>query len=176
MPTQIKYLFLLSSFICFMSACYLLWQRQAPINAPSEINYDTDTILPLQIIFPSQNLSLPIFPVDKEGEHLPTIDNGICFLKNSSLPNQSGIGLYYGHNWLSLLGKLKQVKLGQTIIIKLSNHQEYQYLIDQIAIINPDDQFLPESNSDSRLVIYTCAGIFDEKRLLVSAKISSLPE
>lgn len=172
MPVIIKTLFLLLSFTCFFFAFH-----QLKIHfSPKEFIYETvkdETVYPSQIILPSQELSLPVYPVEKKNDHLPTIDNGVSFLKNSSIPGNFGTSLFYGHNWLSLLGKLKQVKIGQSIIIRLSNQKELQYSIDQISIVTPNDQFLPQSETESRLVIYTCAGIFDEKRLLVSAKLNS---
>jgi LPXTG-site transpeptidase (sortase) family protein len=175
MPTPIKSLFLFLSLICFFYSVLLIWQRQSPLTKPPEIQTESNPIYPQQILFPSQGLTLPIIPIDKEGKYLPTISNGVAFLKSSSLPGEPGISLFYGHNWLNLLGKLKQTKTGQKITIKYSESKQYQYSVDQVTIVNPDDHNLPQNDSSSRLIIYTCAGIFDEKRLLVSATISSNP-
>jgi LPXTG-site transpeptidase (sortase) family protein len=174
MLRQIKYFFFLLSLLFFFLAIKMLLIRQAP-KTYSYPQINTTFSGPYEINFPSLNLSLPIYSVTKEGDHLPTVSNGISFLDSSSLPGQPGITIFYGHNWLSLLGRLKQIKLGEELTVKLSDNKQYQYIVDQIAVVNPDDKYLPEDTSQSRLVIYTCAGIFDEKRLLVSAKISSLP-
>lgn len=103
-----------------------------------------------------------IYPaVQKEGEWQPD-SRGVSIHQN----------VIYGHNWNSILGNLVNVKPG--MIVEIRNKDSVKkYVVDFTQEIDPKSYDVVNQNTDNKIVIYTCSGIFDTKRfVVVASKIS----
>lgn len=114
-------------------------------------------------------IDLPIIPADMKGNIFPTTDLGVTLLVSSALPGEPGTSVFYGHNWPRLLGNLSAAQVGQSIQVTYLGAQ-YHYRISEITSVSPQTKLdLKKSESESELILYTCIGFFDSKRLLVKA-------
>jgi len=156
---------------CFLAVAFLLIQRFRPkpkILAPSQqelINLN----LPIQLTINDLGIFLPVYPVSNPNRQEETTTQGVSYLLESALPGQVGNSIFYGHNWPNLLGPLTQASPGQEIDLKLAGGQTQKYKINQIELIPSNHNYHPPQDQVARLIIYTCAGFFDQKRLVVLA-------
>ncbi len=81
-----------------------------------------------------------------------------------------GTNIYYAHNWPNLFGNLKKIKINDPIVIHFSNGQIKKYLVTQTESVWPSDTSILNQNNSETIIVYTCTGVFDIKRLVIVAK------
>lgn len=128
------------------------------------------TEIPTKIAINSISLLLPVEPVILKNTTWPTSQTGVSFLQNSGLLGKPGNLIFYGHNWKNLLGSLKEVNVGDSIILNNSSNQSFAYSVLYIAEVDSKDVSILKDTSDERITLYTCSGWLDKKRLVVVAK------
>jgi len=125
---------------------------------------------PKYLVIKDLDISLPVFSANppKNG-HWATTYEGVSFLNSSVIPGNRGNSIMYGHNWSSLLGKLKNAKPGMTVEVVFENGSNAKFNIQYIQVVPSNQSDILNDTDDVRLTIYTCTGILDSKRLVVTA-------
>lgn len=157
--------------INFLAVIFLVGQRYWPKKAWSANldQFNTDLRLPVNVYIKDLNLFLPIYTTKLENGDWPTINKGVAFLQDSSLPGQPGNSVFYGHNWPNLLGPLTKAKIGQEIDLQLANKEILRFVITKTELITPTSLFAFTETNEAQLIIYTCTDFFDQNRLIVFA-------
>lgn len=155
-------------FILFGSGLYIQTIIPTSIN-PIGAKETSNSQFPLAITINSINVNLPIVPSAKKSGKFETTKNGVTYLTDSVLPSETGNSVFYGHNWSNLLGKLKNVKRGDTIELKYLSGEVKTFTIDLITEM-PAEYAKVRLESDQKVMtIYTCSGFLDSKRIIVTA-------
>lgn len=128
--------------------------------------------IPTQISVPVVNINLNISPGIISGDDWTLYDDKASWLSTSATLGKGNV-IVYGHNLDNILGNLKNVKIGEDIIIH-SNEKEFLYNVTEKKAVSPNDT---ESvlSSENQLTLYTCDGAFDRKRLIVIGKPKTSP-
>ena len=148
---------------------------KVPITANNSDIRDLRTeisTVPTKIAINSISLSLPVEPTLIENGQWPTSQVGVSFLKNSGTIGLPGNLIFYGHNWKNLLGSLKKVKVGDSIVLNNSSNENFAYSVLYVAEVDPADVSILKDTADERITLYTCSGWLDNKRLVVVAQKS----
>lgn len=167
--------------LCILLGTYLLWQRNNPKRltffsfSPKKIqSLSAKKNQPDRLIIKSLNIDLPIIPAKIKDQKLETTTQGVSWLTASSIPGEKGNSILFGHNWSNLLGNLARAKPGQNIEIILKDKKIKSFIIDRIALVSPKDVSLLQPTDDVRITLYTCAGFFDQNRLVAVATFKDL--
>lgn len=127
---------------------------------------------PKAITIQDINVQLPIIPASIKDGIWETTDKGVSYLVQSPVPGSYGNSILYGHNWTKLLGKLVYIKPGQSFEIEFSDGSIEKFTIQTTAYVLPTDIAVLRQSKDSLVTLYTCAGPFDSKRFVVTARPS----
>lgn len=125
---------------------------------------------PVQIYFVEDNFALPVIPTSIQNGAWPVHDSVANFLLTSASPTQNSNIVIYGHNTRDALWILKRLKTGEEIVLTSESGSKYTYKVDQIFVTNPEDVAVVMPTDQEILTLYTCTGLFDQKRLVVRAK------
>jgi LPXTG-site transpeptidase (sortase) family protein len=139
-----------------------------------------------QTIVLSKETSDDIYPVSLELKQLsahydlekdtikyglwPLSDSHPVYLETSGTPEKPGNIVIYGHNTSKIFGNLSSVKEGSEVTIITNNNQSLTYKIDSIKKVFPQDVQILEQGREERITLFTCTGLFDSMRLVVSGK------
>ncbi|OGK15037.1 hypothetical protein A2690_02910 [Candidatus Roizmanbacteria bacterium RIFCSPHIGHO2_01_FULL_39_12b] len=123
---------------------------------------------PKQIIIKSLEISLPIKQTIIKNGVWEVFNEGASHLSTSGYPDENKPIIVYAHNRNNQFGKIDGLKKGDQIILSDGlNH--YLYLVSRQKVVEPSNtQALKESRGEI-LILYTCTGFADSKRLLVYA-------
>ena len=99
--------------------------------------------------------------------------NYVLYLPTSDKLGQGGNTILYAHNREKLFGNLKNVSIGDTVLLGDSHGKIYAYKVYSREYIKPYE--VEKINTDKRntVTLFTCDGWFDEERLVVKAEIIS---
>jgi len=165
----------LLSLVCFTSAGFLIYERFYPLSpvfaAASSEKSTASASVPVNLKISALGIDLPVVAARSVSGRFPTTREGITYLKDSSLPGEpAGVAVFYGHNWPRLLGNLKEIQVGQTITLGLQD-SEITYRVDSIVVVSPSEASVlsPVPDWAGRLILYTCSGFLDSRRLVVTA-------
>lgn len=125
---------------------------------------------PVEIIIPSIQIDLKVEPGQIKDRVWLISDSEATFLNTSAIPGTNGNTVIYGHNKKAIFGSLPYLSLGQKIIIKTKSGKIYNYIADQKYFVGPDRVDLVSPKNSDELTIYTCWGLFDSQRAIVTAK------
>jgi len=130
---------------------------------------------PNHVIIPSMLLDQPIL----EGPVKDTykiLANGIWRWPDSSTPDKGSNTVLIGHRFTYTQPKgvfyyLNKVKIGDEIGVWWNN-QLFDYKVNTITEVSPDDTAIENPTTDSRLTIFTCTPLWLPKdRLVVTAEL-----
>ncbi len=153
----------------FGAACFLMWQHQSPLrHLPLTAEQTTLTAepVPTHITISSQEISTPITPAYITSGQWETSDTSISLLSNPETINTSAGAILYGHNWNSLFGKLDETNIGDKVELIFSDSSKKTYYIQTKTVVHPRDV---AALKEGDLILYTCTGFLDSKRLIVWA-------
>lgn len=164
MKFNLSLILLTGTLVCFAGTAYLIWLRFTPITvSKSSISHTT------VISLPDLSISLPVTDANVSKDHWPVSSNSLIHIIGTPQPGDPGNSIIYGHNWPNLLGPIKKAQLGQIINIASPSGQIKTFKIYAIQTVTPQQADLLKPSSDIRLTLYTCTGLFDTKRLVISA-------
>jgi hypothetical protein len=168
---------LLIIFMCFLSfltvtqATFMTLQRVLirPSQHPALVKNRvlTDLNQPVAVTIPHKPESLHVVPSLIQNGEWSVSDQGVSLLKNPAGGPQGHI--LYGHNWNSVLGQLQQAQIGEEISLTYQNGTEEVFVINSIFTVSSDRLDVLELAQPQKLLMYTCAGFLDTKRLVVLA-------
>lgn len=165
--------------ICIITAGVLFWQRNNPNrlvfkNPPSSVKVKgTRQSAPSRLIIREANIDLAIFPAKIRRQKWDLTADGASWLDISSIPGEAGNSIIYGHNWTNILGNLTSVKPGQQVKIIFKDGSEKIFTVESTATVSPDNVTVLNQTKDRRITIYTCTGLFDNKRFIVVAIVKA---
>lgn len=155
--------------------CFLIFQKYNPRQlsfddyvAPS-VQPENGVLSASRLEIRSLEINLAIIPATKNKNRWEMTDKGVSYLSSSPLPGDLGNSIMYGHNWVSILGKLGQIKIGDKIIVTMSDGSEREFVVTIIKNVTPDETSVLDQTEDKRITLYTCFGFLDSKRLVVVA-------
>lgn len=152
-----------------------LWRRNDPGRLQFTGEYISESknpdalVVPTGIVMQDAGIKLPIVPADTNGEYWETTPEGVSYLLSSAIPGEQGNSIFYGHNWGSSLGNLHKVRVGQIVEIYFSDGTTRRFQIAYIQEVKPDNISVLAETNDRRITVYTCSGLFDQNRLVVTA-------
>lgn len=144
-------------------------QQLAFTHLPRQEVSQIKNAVPSKIEIPSLKLSLPIFPAEIINNEWVTTDKGVSYVMSSPLPGEKGNSILYGHNFSNILGKLPNIKPGETITITFTNGIKQTFVTDKTAVVTPSDSSVLATTDEPAITIYTCTGFLDSKRFVVKA-------
>jgi LPXTG-site transpeptidase (sortase) family protein len=100
----------------------------------------------------------------------PLSDSNPTYLESSGIPGSSGNIIIYGHNKPAIFGNLSALKEGSEVHLTTNNNQTLTYKINSIKKVFPQDVEILQQGSEEQLTLFTCTGLFDSMRLVVSGK------
>ncbi len=143
----------LLSLLFFIWAGFLIWQRNAPLPpAPTPVSISQ----PMTLSLPDLNISLPVLVE-------PLTPKGVTFE-----PHGNNL-VFYGHNWLNILGSLKKAQVGQRIVIGYADGTAKQFEIKTLSVVSGSDIEILQPTTYEVLTLYTCTGFLDRERLIATA-------
>ena len=145
----------------------LSFKSQPQIEESTKNNHGA---LPKYITIAGTSISLPIIPSTIEDQTWETTEEGVSYLTMSPVPGEKGNSILYGHNWTDLLGPLTEVKPGQTIRIRYEDDSQKTFMVENTATVSPNDTSILMASAEPMMTIYTCTGLFDSKRFVVTAR------
>ncbi len=122
------------------------------------------------IAIPKINKLLDITDGTFDGKRWVVSEEGVSYYTQSSLPQQGGNTVLYGHNKAAILGGLTKLKFGDKIELTLNNGDVVVYEVYETKTIKPTDVDILNQTTEPRLTIYTCSGFLDSARFVVLAK------
>lgn len=154
----------------------LYWQRIAPREvAFTQSDWQSfptvykGDLFPTVLTISDLGITLPIYPAEVTNNKWQTTDKGVSYLTSTPIPGNEGNSVIYGHNWHNLLGNLLKAKIGQQITVVFSDGSKRNFKISFIQEVGPNQTDILKSSSDKRITLYTCSGILDSKRFVVTA-------
>jgi len=99
--------------------------------------------------------------------------NYVLYLPTSDKLGQGGNTILYAHSRDKLFGNLKKVSIGDQVILGDANGKIYNYSIYSMEYVRPYQMEKIDTNLKDTVTLFTCDGWFDEKRLVVKAKMTS---
>lgn len=124
---------------------------------------------PISLYITRFDLRLPIKETTIKNGRWEIFEEGVSHLSTSADPGISGAIILYGHNKKNILGPLSGVTIGDPINIKASDGKEYSYIVKEKLVVNPNQVEILDSGKKEMLILYTCTGFADTRRLVVKA-------
>ena len=158
----------------FFFGTFLVWQRTTPVKKVIAQAQNTSvSTFPVEIKIPKAGIDLPIFGSAIVHGSWQTTTYGVSYLTTSPLPGEVGNSVMYGHNWRSLLGPMKVVKPGDEIDVILADRSIRKFIVYFVSVVTPDETHIYKNTTDNRLTLYTCTGLLDSRRLVVTAILAT---
>lgn len=159
--------------VLFLSlAILLIANRYTPIlptQSASSLVIQPGSTLPTHVQIESNGPQLELLPAKIENSQWETTESGVSILTN---PEYLGLSkstmVLYGHNWPRLFGPLHTLKKNSTISVKIGGRWK-QYEVSKTHVVAPTDLGVLYTLPPDSIVMYTCTGILDRKRLIVLA-------
>lgn len=178
MLKDIRLLCFIVGIVLIFYSLFSLWKR----NDPSRLQFNAENLISetmpqngekiaTGIVIESIGVSLPVIPARKNGNLWETTPNGVSHLVSSPTPGEAGNSIMYGHNWGSILKNLYKAKKGDKIVIYFSDGSKSEFEINALVEVSPDEASLLAPTARPILTLYTCSGLFDQKRLVATASL-----
>lgn len=124
-------------------------------------NYSNSKVV--EVMIPFVYINSPVVKGGVKGGKWMLSNNHVMSIQNN------GNFILYAHNKKGLFKNLKDVSLEDLVIVKKQDGNIYTYKIYSIEKIDPSDVEKVYSNNKNVLILYTCTGLFDTKRLVLKA-------
>ncbi len=126
-------------------------------------------IFPTQLEFEDVGRKTPVIIGNFKENEWQTANDFALYLNSSGIPGQNGNIVIYGHNTNRVFGYLSTVKIGNKIKLTTNNHNVINYRITSINNVMPSDvDVLKQTDKEEQITIFTCSGLFDSLRLIVT--------
>lgn len=124
-------------------------------------------VVPVQIGF--KNTFIPLVVGKIVDGVWPLSNNSAVYLDGSGQIGKTGNAVIYGHDTNKVFSGLKKLIPGDQITLRTKEGDEYIYQIELVQTITPDQTHILAPTSDERITLYTCEGIFSQKRRVLVA-------
>lgn len=96
--------------------------------------------------------------------------NYALYLPTSEKLGQGGNTVLYAHNREKLFGNLKNVSIGDIVLLGDNDGNIYNYRVYSMEYIKPYQVEKINTDKSNTVTLFTCDGWFDEERLVVKAE------
>lgn len=105
-----------------------------------------------------------------------TLDKTPGWLETSAYPGKEGVCVIYGHRNRNHLQVLKDIDFGDTITITLADGTVFNYSVESIRILDPDEELRVPFISGQHLMLTTCfpfyyTGHAQQKFVLIASQL-----
>lgn len=125
--------------------------------------------IPTFISIPSVSIGLPVSQTSIINGIWEIDKNGVSHLSSSAYPGDNKGVIMYAHNTHDRFEKLHLVNIGDQIAVTTRDSKLYKYKVSSILVVSPNEVDVLMTDSES-LILYTCTGFADLKRLVVIAE------
>lgn len=171
---------LVLAFACLVASGYWYFQRYGyfvpkpakvigSVQVAGAASYSGELTAPSSIALPNLGISLPVVITYMDGKRWPTTPSGVSYLANSALPGDMGNAVFYGHNWPSILGNLKNTKVGDQLTVQYQDGRSRSFTVDKVFVVGPNATEILAQSETPKITLYTCTGFLDMQRLVVTA-------
>ncbi|OGE45316.1 hypothetical protein A3B39_04510 [Candidatus Daviesbacteria bacterium RIFCSPLOWO2_01_FULL_37_10] len=137
---------------------------------PNQVNISKEsTNRPVFISIPNKQVSLTVTDSKIINNKWETSQTGASHLSVSANPGTPGNIVIFGHNKQALFGKIRQLKLGDSIYLTDNNGKKYGYNVVEILTVRPSQIEVLNKTDYEVLTLYTCSGFADSLRFIVKA-------
>lgn len=144
-------------------------------NAPESVR-EVQFFWPTKIVISKINLAAPVVPGGIiNGDWILSFDSA-QYLPTSGKPGEGFNTIIYAHRLPNLFAKLYEVMPGDRIEITDGAGHVFIYKIYAIESIDPKETFKLFSPIPNNLTLFTCDGWWDQKRLVVKARMNLFDE
>lgn len=145
---------------------------KTPADSDPSNPHNANLARPTNIEIPRVRVNLSITPglISDKGVWQIS-DTGASFLNSSAFPGANSNVVIYGHNKTNLLGPLRWIKPGDTIIIQTEDGKSWKYQVQETLTVSPDEISVVMPTEKEVLTVYTCTGFLDSQRFVVRAKL-----
>ena len=123
--------------------------------------------VPRAIRFPTLDMGQKIKPAGVVGNQWDTYEDAVSWLNTSAMLKSGGNIVLFGHNKKHLLGKMRDLQVGDPIVLTAGLDTKSYRVTQKIEVEPQELKYV--LNREDRLTIYTCSGPFDSLRLFVIA-------
>lgn len=131
--------------------------------------HDTSATDPTTIQFLPSQYSLPVNRTTIAENKWEIAPEGASYLSTSARPGEKGSIIIYAHNTKNRFAILKDLEEGDTISIKAKNGELHSYAVREKLTVKPSNTSVLDSPDRETLILYTCTGFADTKRLVIKA-------
>jgi LPXTG-site transpeptidase (sortase) family protein len=96
--------------------------------------------------------------------------NYVLYLPTSGKLGQGGNTVIYAHNREKLFGNLKNVSIGDVVMLGDKHGNIYNFKVYSMEYIKPYEVDKINTGKSNTVTLFTCDGWFDQERLVVKAK------
>ena len=125
--------------------------------------------LPVRIVIPRLSINLDVKKAEIVDGYWEVFTDSAAWGVGSGLPGSVGNQVIFAHAREGLFLPLKSVEKDMLIYV-LTNGNWYEYKVNEIKEVYPDQVEVISPTEDETLTLYTCSGFQDTKRLIVVAK------
>lgn len=144
--------------LSFETVPHLAWDNQ-------------ESLYPVRILVDRVKIDLPVASTVIKTGTWEISETGASYLVGSGIPGEKGNVVIYGHNKKLLFGPILSLKKGDQVRIKNTKGDEYEYLVEEIKTVNPDQVEVLLPTKEAVLTLYTCNGFFDRQRFVALARL-----
>ena len=155
-------------------SAYLIYQEQQRVLPPALVLQQTApeaNTQPVHLELINAGVSVKVEPGYLQNGRWSVVPDAANYLVSSSLPDEGGNILIYGHNKKEVLANLKQAEIGEVVELTSEDGQKRQYEIVKRYVTGPNDTSPLEERMEETLTIYTCTGFLDTKRLVIEGQL-----
>src|SRR5437762_625208 len=124
---------------------YYFWLRNNPNRLTFTNYHQTTTVIksdkkqsqPQRIIISDLGIDLLLVASRVTNNKWETTNNGASYLSSSPIPGNTGNSVIYGHNWVSLFGKLVNAKPGQKVEVVFADGSKKKFIIEYTSTVVP---------------------------------------
>lgn len=124
-------------------------------------------LIPTQVSFGQTNVSVVTAGIT-DGVW-PLSNDSAVYLDGSGQIGQQGNAVIYGHDTNKVFSKLKKLVPGDVITLATQQGDQFHYQVELSQSVTPDQTHILAPTTDERLTLYTCEGIFSQKRRVLVA-------
>jgi sortase A len=129
--------------------------------------------LPRKIVVPDLSIDLEVAKAKVVKGYWEVFPDKAGWGDGSGLPGEAGNQVIFAHAREGLFLPLRDIKKGMLIYV-FTEKEWYEYEVEEIKEVYPDQTEVISPTEDETLTLYTCSGFNDSKRLIAVAKRANL--
>lgn len=122
-----------------------------------------------RVVVSSVGISVPVVMGYIQDDTWSIPKEAAAHLNTSALPGAKGNTVLYGHDTKEVFAKLESVGIGDQVRVELEGGGVAVYVVTEIQEVSPTDISWVLPTESEVLTLFTCTGLFDQRRLVIRA-------